>query len=105
MSDAPRRKPSLTPVGDVLGDLLKARGLDARLTQATAVDDWADVVGPQIAAVTQARSVTADGVLWVDVRTAAWMAELSLLLPDLLSRLNATASRAPIKQVRFRLAG
>lgn len=103
MSERPPRKPSLTPAGDVLQGLLKRAGLEARMAQATAVDAWAGVVGPQIAAVTSARSVTADGVLWVDVRTAAWMAELSLLAPQLLATLNATPDRAPIRQVRFRL--
>jgi predicted nucleic acid-binding Zn ribbon protein len=103
MSHRPPRKPSLTPVGDVLSAMLKQQGIGERITQATAVDDWAALVGPQIAAVTTARSVTADGVLWVHVKTAAWMTELSLLAPELLAKLNAGEGRAPIRQLRFRL--
>ena len=53
-----------------------------RVAQVGAMDDWALAVGAQIAAVTEPLSITADGVLWVRVTTAAWMNELSLLAPD-----------------------
>ena len=74
-----------------------------RIAQVGAMDDWATAVGAQIASVTEPLSVTADGVLWVRVTTAAWMNELSLLSPTLLQRLNAVPGRAPVKQLRFRL--
>ena len=53
------------------------------------MNEWAVLVGPQIAAVTEPESVTADGVLRVRVATAAWANELSLMTPRILARLNA----------------
>jgi predicted nucleic acid-binding Zn ribbon protein len=62
-------------------------------------------VGPQIAAVTQARSVGADGTLFVDVTTNAWMQELRLMEAELLGRLaSAEGAGPPIVRIRWMLA-
>lgn len=81
-----RRHP--VPVGEALEGWLKAKGLRRRLDLAAAVDEWPVIVGPQIAAVTRAESVTADGVLWVRVTTSAWANELSLMAPRILAKVN-----------------
>jgi len=47
--------------------------------------------------------VTADGVLFVAVRTHAWMSELSLLEPELLASLNRNADRPPVRKIRWQL--
>jgi predicted nucleic acid-binding Zn ribbon protein len=47
--------------------------------------------------------VSANGTLFVAVKTNAWMNELSLLEPELLRSLNARATRAPIKKIRWQL--
>jgi predicted nucleic acid-binding Zn ribbon protein len=70
---------------------------------ASVVEDWPDRVGPQIAAVTQAESVTPDGVLRVRVASAAWANELSLMAPRIIARLNAGRS-GRIREIRY-LAG
>ena len=96
---APRGRP--VQLGRVLGDLLQRSGLGTRVTQAQAVRDWATVVGPGIARVTEALWVNGAGELVVRVTTAAWRSELSLLAPELLSRLNAVEGRAPLTGIRF----
>ena len=63
----------------------------------------AELVGPQIAAVTAPQSITANGTLFVQVTTNAWMNELSLLEPELLRSLNAKAGRVPIRRIRWLL--
>jgi predicted nucleic acid-binding Zn ribbon protein len=98
------KKSQPTSIGDVMSALLARNGMDTRLAQVSVMDDWPTVVGAQIAGVTEPLSVTADGVMWVRVSTAAWMNELSLLTPTLLTRLNANAARAPVRQLRFRLS-
>ena len=90
-------------IADIMAKVLEQKGMTERVAQVGAMDDWAQVVGRQIASVTEPLSVTADGVLWVRVTTAAWMNELSLLAPTLLQRLNAVPGRLPVKQLRFRL--
>jgi predicted nucleic acid-binding Zn ribbon protein len=99
----PARKGQPVSIADVMAQVLRAKGMTERLAQVTAIDEWPEVVGAQIAGVTEPLSVTADGVLWVRVTTAAWMNELSLLAPTLLSRLNAVPGRTPVRQLRFRL--
>jgi predicted nucleic acid-binding Zn ribbon protein len=77
--------------------------LSDRVEQAGVIPEWGQLVGTQIAAVTDPRSVTANGTLFVTVTTNAWMNELSLLEPELLRSLNARAGRVPIKRIRWLL--
>ena len=99
----PKKRGQPVSIADVMAEVLAQKGMTARIALVGAMDDWATAVGAQIATVTEPLSVTADGVLWVRVTTAAWMNELSLLSPTLLQRLNAVPGRAPVKQLRFRL--
>lgn len=84
---ATKRRPQ--PLGALVGDYLSKRGLTKRLDLATAVERWAEVVGPRVASNAQAMAVGADSVLWVRVRSSAWALELNLMAPKLLARLNA----------------
>ena len=96
-----RIKPA--PIGQVVTEFLDGKGLTLRVQQASAIDDWAGVVGPQIANVTQALSITPDGTLFVSVTTNAWMTELSLMEPELIRALNLQASARRVKKIRFQL--
>jgi predicted nucleic acid-binding Zn ribbon protein len=101
MSERRRGKP--VPIADAIASFLGERGLDTRLSQAGVVQAWPTLVGPRIAAVTQALSVTADGVLFVAVRTHAWMHELTLMETELLAELNRDESRTPVRRIHWRL--
>ena len=83
------KKRPLTPLSQVLEEYLASSGLGKGVERAEVVQRWPDLVGPQIAAVTQAESVSADGVLRVRVATAPWATELSLMTPRILARVNA----------------
>ena len=96
-----RRKPQR--VSDVLAEYLEQAGLAARVDQAGVIPEWASLVGEQVAAVTQPRSVTPDGTLFVWVTTNAWMTELSLLEPELLRALNTKPGRPPVRRIRWQL--
>jgi len=90
-------------VSDVVADYLKQSGLAPRVEQAAVIPEWSSLVGPQVAAVTQPRSVTPDGTLFVWVTTNAWMTELSLLEPELLRALNSKPDRPSVRQIRWQL--
>jgi predicted nucleic acid-binding Zn ribbon protein len=96
-----KRKPER--VSNVVAEFLAEKGLTGRVEQAGVIPDWAELVGPQIAAVTDPRSVSANGTLFVAVTTNAWMTELSLLEPELLRSLNRRAERPPIKRIRWQI--
>ena len=76
------------PLGDLVGAYLDKRGLTERIDLVGAVDRWTEVVGMRVAANARAEAVTADGLLWVRVKSSAWAAELSMMAPKILSRLN-----------------
>ena len=91
------------PLSKAVSQFLKDKGLSQRVVQASAIDDWAGVVGPQIARVTEAMSITPDGSLLIAVKTNAWMTELSLMEPELVRLLNIHASAWRVKKIRFQL--
>ncbi len=101
MSRDKRIKPE--PLGGVVSEFLKGKGLADRIQQVSTIDDWASVVGPQIASVTEAMSITPDGTLFVAVTTNGWMTELSLMEPELIRALNSHASARRVKKIRFQL--
>ncbi len=91
------------PIADVLKSFLAQAGLGARVERAQVLVEWASFVGPQIAAVTEPRTVTEDGTLFVGVKTHGWMTELSMMERSLLAKINARAGRDPIKKIRWQL--
>lgn len=95
-----KAKSKLTPIGHAIEDWLAKSGLAKRLDVSQVVERWAQVVGPQIAAATQAEAVNAEGTLWVRVASSAWANELSLMAPRILAKLNQDR-RGQIKEIRW----
>lgn len=98
------KDPRPTPLAEALKLYLSSSGLSKRVGQASVVEQWAELVGPQIAKVTAAEAVTPDGVLRVRVATPAWAAELSLMTPQILARLN-TGRTGRISGIRWQASG
>ena len=96
-----KKKPSA--LGDVLAGVLRDSGVAERVEQAGLIPEWPTLVGPQIASVTEPMSITADGTMFVQVTTNAWMNELSMMEPELLRALNAKPGRVPVKRIRWLL--
>ncbi|MFL5608359.1 MAG: DUF721 domain-containing protein [Gemmatimonadaceae bacterium] len=96
-----KKRPS--PIADVLANVLKDTGIAARVEQAGILPEWSALVGQQISRVTEPVSITADGTLFVNVTTNAWMNELSLMEPELLRALNVKEGRTPVKRIRWQL--
>lgn len=88
-------------LGEAIEAYLKRTGLKRRIDQAGIVDEWARIVGPQIARVTAAEGVSEDGVLFVRVATAAWMQELQLQSPMILKRL--AEERRGVRRIVWRV--
>src|SRR2546423_15615498 len=99
-----RRYGKPTSLGDVLRGCLAKAGLGRRLAQAPVTPDWPRLVGPQIAAVTQPESVTPDGTLFVRVATSAWMNELQLMEPQVMTAVNGGCAGARFKAIRWLLS-
>ena len=97
----PKRKPER--LGNIVSGVIDDAGLRARVEQAAIIPEWHRLVGQQIAGVTRPQSITANGTLFVLVKTNAWMNELSLLEPELLRSLNDHPNRPQIKRIRWQL--
>jgi predicted nucleic acid-binding Zn ribbon protein len=95
------RKKKPEAIGNLVANWLGQSGLAGRIEQAGVVPEWPRLVGPQIAAVTEPQSISANGTLFVHVTTNAWMNELSLLEPELLRSLNTKSGRAPVRRIRW----
>ena len=89
-------------LGDAIQGWISRNGMIKRFDLAVAVADWTDAVGPQIAAVTRALSVTPDGTLIVRVATHAWATELGLMAPRILTRLNGN-KRGRVLHIRWQV--
>ena len=95
-----KKKGRLASAGEAVDRFLARAGLAKRVAQAGVIAEWPQLVGPQIAAVTRAESITQDGVLRVHVTTAAWANELSLMTPRIMAQLN-TRRLGRIKEIRW----
>ena len=74
-----------SPVGDVLSGYLTDRGWERPLAQARVFTDWAEIVGPDVAAHCSPVALT-DGELKVSAESTAWATQLRLLSSTLLAR-------------------
>ncbi len=97
------RETKPTALAEALQGYLRSAGLARHIGRAGVLEEWAELVGPQIAAATAPEAVSADGVLRIRVSTAAWASELSLMTPQILARLN-TGRTGRITAIRW-LAG
>lgn len=89
-----------TPLGRALASYLERSGLGEKIAAASVVPEWDDLVGERIAGVTEPVRVS-NGVLFVAVRSSAWMMELKMMEREILRRLNEDRETGRIRAIRF----
>ena len=89
-------------VGELLEGVLRDAGVVDDLQRQSALEEWAERVGPKIAQVTNPRSV-GDGTLIVEVRSSPWLMELNMMKSEILDRVNADRE-VPIEKLVFVLS-
>lgn len=70
--------------------------------QCLIIDQWDQLVGQKIAAVTSARRVDRQ-ILWVKVSDSTWAYHLTLLKPQLLKKINQYAGENIINDIFFQI--
>jgi predicted nucleic acid-binding Zn ribbon protein len=88
-------------VQEALEGYLKRSGLAKRLEQTAVIPEWPELVGAPIAAVTEPERVTPDGTLFVSVAGSAWMNELQLMTPQILTAINRRRAAGPVTSIRW----
>lgn len=87
-------------VGTVVENLLRSHNLWQGYQQYLLVESWGCIVGPELAEVTHAESISR-GVLRVSVKDSVWAYHLSMLKPRLVKKLNEFAGGNIVKDIFF----
>lgn len=91
-------------IGKVLNLNLESMGIARKIAAHSALLQWRDVVGDQIADAS-VPGIFRDGILFVYCKTSVWANELSLHKPRIMSRLNKVAGRNAFTDIRFSARG
>jgi predicted nucleic acid-binding Zn ribbon protein len=84
----------------MLPAVLRSLGLEKKFRDLRLLDEWADVVGPDIAA--RARPTRIEHkVLYVHVDHGAWMQELHFIEKDLIRKLRERVPGVALDKIRF----
>jgi hypothetical protein len=95
-----RKKPER--LSATLGTLLKARGMESRLSEYRILGQWEKTVGRVIAG--HARPVAVrGGKLFLNVDSPAWMQQLSMLKPEIIEKVNRGLGKETIKGITLNL--
>jgi predicted nucleic acid-binding Zn ribbon protein len=90
-------------VDAVLAGVLDKHGVREQVERMGVIDLWPEIVGDQLANVTRAKGVE-DATLFVEVRSSAWLMELSMMRDDFLERVNQRLPEVPLERIVFVLA-
>jgi predicted nucleic acid-binding Zn ribbon protein len=90
-------------VDSVLSAVLEKHGVDKQIERLGVLEMWPEIVGEQLARVTRVKGLD-EAALFVEVRSSAWLSELSMMKEDFLERVNARLGEAPIERLVFVLA-
>lgn len=95
-----RGSSSTKTIGKAIEDLVENLGIGRKIREYDAVIQWSEVVGDQIARVTEAVKID-KGVLVVRVKNGPWRNELTLLKDDVIEKVNASLGENVVKEIRF----
>ncbi len=92
----------LDRVSLTLGALMKARGLQSRLSEYRIFGQWEKTVGSVIAGHAQPVAVRGSK-LFLAVDSPAWMQQLSLLKPEIIEKVNRSLGKQAIRELGLNL--
>ncbi len=94
------RKAAPEKIGGLIGTMFARLGIAEKVERASVVADWEALVGEHIARVARPVRVQGD-TLFVEVDSASWRMELSMMRPQLMRKLNAGKRRGRIERIVF----
>lgn len=89
-------------LGQIIEKVLRKRKMWRQYQQYLIIDQWDQLVGKEIAAVTSARHLQRQ-VLLVLVRDSTWAYHLTLLKPQLIEKLNQYAGEKVVGDIYFQI--
>jgi len=92
----------ITRVSEMLVRILKARGLESRLSEYRIFGCWERSVGRGIARHAQPQSLRAKKLTLV-VDSPSWMQQLSMLKPEIMEKVNRSLGKEVVSDIALRL--
>jgi predicted nucleic acid-binding Zn ribbon protein len=89
------------PIDSVLDALIAQLGIKPKLDQYGIIPLWPEIVGAQIAKVTEVERIE-NGVLVIRVTNAPWRSELTFRRKEILEKIHQFMKGDVIKDIRFR---
>ncbi|TDI80577.1 MAG: DUF721 domain-containing protein [Caldithrix sp.] len=80
--------------------LLRSLGIEEKVKEHQAINEWSRIVGENVSKVTKAQNVV-NGILFVKVKNSSWRNELIYMRREILIKIDKTVGRGIIKEVRF----
>jgi predicted nucleic acid-binding Zn ribbon protein len=96
-----KRKSNENPVSEIIDLWLNQYGLQGRYKEFRLISAWADIMGPMIAKHTRDVRIV-QGILYIDLDSAAIRSELSYGKSLLIEKLNREAGELLIRDVVLR---
>ncbi|MBN1482733.1 DUF721 domain-containing protein [candidate division KSB1 bacterium] len=87
-------------IGETLRTVIKDLGFEKKLAQVRLVRQWPEIVGENIANISQAERVYED-ILYVKVKSATWRTELLFQKRTIMQRIENTIGKNIITDIRF----
>ena len=87
-------------LGHSITKLLRNMGIEEKVKEYQAINEWSQIVGENVSKVTKAQRVV-NGILFVKVKNSSWRNELIYMRQEILIKLDKTVGRGIIKEVRF----
>ncbi len=90
----------MNELGQIIEQVLRKRKMWRQYQQYLIIDQWDQLVGKEIAAVTSVRCLQRQ-VLRVLVSDSTWAYHLTLLKPELIEKLNKHAGETLVRDIYF----
>ena len=87
----------------ILSGVLEKHGIKDQVERISGLDAWPEIVGEKLASVTSVRGVR-DAILFVEVRSSAWLMELNMMKGEFLEQVNTHLVDLPVQRIVFVLA-
>jgi predicted nucleic acid-binding Zn ribbon protein len=100
VGDPKKRKAPPEKIGEMIETMFARLGIAEKVERASVVAEWEDLVGSHIARVARPVRVQGD-TLFVEVESASWRMELSMMRPQLMRKLNAGKRQGRIERIVF----
>ena len=87
--------------GDIVSSVFRSPVIKAKLKRYASFPFWTEIVGEDLANVSQPEKLIHNRILQVRVEDAAWAQELSFRKSEIVSRFNEFSTTAVIEDVKF----